>query len=64
MKARNLNADPNNPIRMNAEEIYNEIRNTILSIAKADRKKAEIKAKTIKIRYQYVPQEKSCPIAK
>ena len=51
MKARNQNADPNYPLKMNAEDIYNEIRETILSIAKADRKKAEIKVKTLKIRY-------------
>ena len=49
---------------MNTEDIYNEIRNTILSIAKAERKKAEIKVKTLEIRYQYSPKEDSCPIAK
>ena len=64
MKARNQNADPNYPLKMNAEDIYNEIRNTILSIAKAERKKAEIKVKTLEIRYQYTPKEDSCPIAK
>ena len=52
------------PLKMNAEDIYNEIRETILSIAKADRKKAEIKVKTLEIRYQYTPKEDSCPIAK
>ena len=40
------------PLKMNAEDIYNEIRETILSIAKTDRKKAEIKVKTLEIRYQ------------
>ena len=64
MKARNQNADPTYPLKMNAEDIYNEIRETILSIAKADRKKAEIKVKTLEIRYQYTPKEDSCPIAK
>ena len=66
MKARNQNADPNYPLKMNAENIYNEIRNTILSIAKAERKKAEIKVflKTLEIRFQYTPKEDSCPIAK
>ena len=64
MKARNQNADPNYPLKMNAEHIYNEIRNTILAIAKAERKKAEIKVKTLEIRYQYTPKEDSCPIAK
>ena len=59
MKARNQNADPNYPLKMNAEDIYNEIRETILSIAKADRKKAEIKVKTLEIRYQYTPKEDS-----
>ena len=49
---------------MNAEDIYNEIRDTILSIAKAERKKAEIKVKTLEIRYQYTPKEDACPIAK
>ena len=52
MKARNQNADPNYPLKMNAEHIYNEIRNTILAIAKAERKKAELKVKTLEIRYQ------------
>ena len=64
MKARNQNADPNYPLKMNAGDIYNEIRETILSIAKAERKKAEIKVKTLEIRYQYTPKEDSCPIAK
>ena len=64
MKARNQNADPNYPLKMNAGDIYNEIRETILSIAKADIKKAEIKVKTLEIRYQYTPKEDSCPIAK
>ena len=43
MKARNQNADPNYPLKMNAEDIYNEIRNTIVSIAKAERKKQRSK---------------------
>ena len=47
MKARNQNADPNYHLKMNAEEIYNEIKDTILSIAKAERKKAENKIKTL-----------------
>jgi hypothetical protein len=64
MKARNQNADPNYPLKINAEDIYNEIRDTILSIAKAERKKAEIKIKTLEIRFQYTPKEDSCPIAK
>ena len=34
---------------------------TILSIAKAERKKAEIKVKTLEIRFQYTPKEDSCP---
>ena len=51
---------------MNAEEIYNEIKDTILSIAKAERKKAENKIKTLEIRYQsiYTPKQDSCPVAK
>ena len=46
------------------EEIYNEIKDTILSIAKAERKKAENKIKTLEIRYQYTPKQDSCPVAK
>ena len=52
------------PCRPQHTYIYNEIRENILSIAKADRKKAEIKVKTLEIRYQYTPKEDSCPIAK
>ena len=59
MKARNQNADPNYPLKMNAEDIYNEIRETILSIAKADRKKAEIKVKTLEIRDTNAHQKKT-----
>ena len=64
LKARNQNADPNYPPKVNAEEIYNEICNNILSIALAERKKADIRAKTLEIRYQYTPKEDACPIAK
>ena len=64
MKARNQNADPNYHLKMNAEEIYNEIKDTVLSIAKAERKKAENKIKTLEIRYQYTPKQDSCPVAK
>ena len=64
MKARNQNADPSYPLKMDAGDIYNEIREVILSIAKAERKKAEIKVNTLQIRYQYTPKEDSCPIAK
>ena len=51
-------------MKMDAGDIYNEVREVILSIAKADRKKAEIKVKTLQMRYQYSPKEDSCPIAK
>ena len=39
-------------------------RNFFFYLPKADRKKAEIKVKTLEIRYQYTPKEDSCPIAK
>ena len=51
-------------MKMDAGDIYNEVREVILSIAKAERKKAEIKVNTLQIRYQYTPKEDSCPIAK
>ena len=57
MKARNQNADPNYPLKMNAKNIYNEIRDTILSIAKAERRKAEIKVKTLEYAFSTLPKK-------
>ena len=42
----------------------NDIRDTILSIAKAEGGKAENQVQTLEIRFQYTPKEDSCPIAK
>jgi hypothetical protein len=61
MKARNQNADPNYPLKMNAEHIYNEIRNTILAIAKAERKKNRNQSKNVRNQIPIYTQRRLVP---